>query len=108
VTDITDILEMRFERQPTMVTRLVAGETILVPIIRQMGEEASLYTLDEVATFLWEHLDGQHTGCDLVKALTQTYAVEAAQAEKDVRSFLEQLKSIEAIHPVTGSVPTNK
>lgn len=105
---MTNPLDSRFERQPTMVTRRVAGEVLLVPITRRMEEEASLYTLDEVAAFLWDRLDGHHTGRELVEALKAAYVVETAQAEQDVRHFVEQLTSIEAIRPVTDTVPVSE
>ncbi len=100
---MTDLLNIRFERQPTMVSRRVAGEVLLVPVTRRMGEEASLFTLDEVAAFLWDQMDGHHTGRDLIQALEANYAVESGQAEQDVRAFLDQLQSVEAIRPAPGA-----
>jgi hypothetical protein len=93
-----DALEIRYEHDPAVVTRHVAGEVILVPIRRSQAE-ASLYTLDEVAAFLWVRLDGRRTGRDLAAALEAEYEVEQARAEHDVRTFLDQLKSIDAIRP---------
>jgi hypothetical protein len=101
---MNDLLSLRFEKQPHMVTRRVAGEVILVPIVRQVSGEPSLYTLDEVATFLWECLDGRHTGWDLIGILETRYQVEKKQTESDVRLFLEQLQSIEAIRPLEENV----
>ena len=100
MTIAADTLDIRFERRSTMVTRRVAGELILVPITSRMGEEAALYTLDEIAAFLWDRLDGTCTGRDLVAALESAYAVGKTEAAQDVRVFLEQLKAFEAIQPV--------
>lgn len=100
---MTDLLETRFERQPAMVTRRVAGELILVPDTRRMDREAALYVLDDVAAFLWERLDGQHTGHDLIRALVASYSVSPQEAEKDVRTFLAQLEEIEALRPGAGA-----
>jgi hypothetical protein len=93
----TALLDMKFEKSPSVVTRKVAGETILVPISRSIGNEPCLYTLDDTATFLWERLDGQRAGRDLAKELTVSYEVATKQAETDVQAFLEQLKSVELI-----------
>ena len=97
-----DCLETRFEKNSSIVTREIAGETILVPIVRRIGEEACLYTLDEVGTFLWGNLDGQATGRNLAEILKTSYLVDAAQAETDVRTFLEQLESAGAVRPLNG------
>ncbi len=99
MTNPTDLLDMRFEREPTMVTRRVAGEIILIPVTRRMGEESALYTLDEVAAYLWERLDGQHTGRDLIEVLESAYTVEREQSSQDVRTFLEQLRLMQATRP---------
>ncbi len=95
----TDLLDIRFEREPTMITRRVAGEIILIPVTRRMGEESALYTLDVVAAYLWERLDGQHTGRDLIEVLESAYTVEREQSAQDVRTFLEQLQSMQATRP---------
>ena len=96
-----DRLDVRLEHEPTIVTRRVADEVILVPTTR-MGDDAALFTLDEVAAFLWERLDGRRTGRDLISALVSAYAVEPEQAEQDVRTFLTQLESIQAIRAVAA------
>ena len=97
-----DVLNIRFEHEPAMVSRLVAGEMILVPTQR-MSEEAALYALDDVAAFLWERLDGQRTGRDLMAALEADYNTETGNVEQDVRIFLEHLTSIGAIRPASSS-----
>src|SRR3990167_5646079 len=93
----TGQLDIKFEKNPSVVTRKVAGETILVPITKSIGNEPCLYTLDDTATFLWERLDGQRTGRDLVNELALSYEVGQEQAVTDVQAFLEQLKSVELV-----------
>jgi hypothetical protein len=103
----SDLLDALFEHEPTLVTRRVADEVILVPT-RLTGEDAALFTLDEVAAFLWERLDGRRTGRDLVNALEAAYQTGHEQAEQDVRTFLEQLRSIQAIRAASRTYePTN-
>ena len=94
----TDWLDNRFKHEPSIVTRRIAEEVILVPTMRRIGEEgASLYTLDEVAAFLWERFDGERSGHDLVKELQAHFEVDQTQAEQDVREFIEQLLAIQAL-----------
>lgn len=92
-----DLLNVKFEHASTVVMRRVAGEVILVPVTPRVREDPCLYTLDEVAAFLWEGIDGNRTGRDLTEALRAAYAVEIGQAEADVRQFLGQLESIQVI-----------
>lgn len=95
---MTQIMDIPFQIDPSIVTRKVAGEVILVPVTGRI-EEPCLYTLDETAAFLWEQLDGQKTGQDLVGALEANFTVEKERAEVDVQTFLEQLQAMNAIRP---------
>ena len=93
---MTSLLDVQFETHPSIVTRKVAGEVILVPVSGRI-EEPCLYTLSETAAFLWEQLNGKKTGQDLARALESNFEVEKAQADTDVQIFLEQLQTINAI-----------
>lgn len=97
-----ELLDTCFEHQPTMVTRRIAGEILLVPVNRQVREEACLFTLDDTAAFLWEQIDGKQPGLALIEKLAKEYEIDSAQAEKDVCAFLTQLKEIDAIREVKG------
>lgn len=91
------LLSAAFERRSALVTRRIAGETVLVPVAGPLAGGAFLFTLNETSTFLWERLDGRRTGWDLVKELQASYEVAGSQAEADVLLFLEQLREIEAV-----------
>jgi hypothetical protein len=54
-----DYLERCYEKDPSIVHRNIAGETILVPIRSHVADLESIYTLDEVAARIWELIDGQ-------------------------------------------------
>ena len=91
------LLETKFEKKREMVARRVAGEIILVPIKREIKEDPCLYTLDEIAAFLWEKLEHGSTGNDLIKALLSEYSISEETAAVDVQKFLEELLAIEAV-----------
>lgn len=93
----TLVLDELLMQRKSIVTRVVAGEVILVPVVRQLQTDAALFTLDEVAAFLWQKLEKPIKGKDLVEALVSAYDVEEGQAREDVRVFLEQLLEIEAL-----------
>lgn len=101
-------MEIRFAKNPGVVTRQVVGETILIPLTKKMGEQACLYTLDETAAFLWERLDGQASGRDLALALKTAYEIDLERAEADVCLFLEELRSVNAIELASGSRAGNE
>ena len=43
-----------FVKDPNIVSRKIAGEVILVPIRKNVGDLESIYTLNEVAARIWE------------------------------------------------------
>ncbi|MEK6704167.1 MAG: PqqD family protein [Bdellovibrionota bacterium] len=94
----SDLLEKTFKHNPSVVTRKVAGETILVPISRKISEQACLYTLNEEAAFIWDRFDGQQTGRQLIDSIISEYKINPVQAESDVKEFIDELISIEALH----------
>ena len=65
---------IRYQRTDEFVARNIAGETVLVPVHRQIGDLESIYTLNEVATFLWERLADATTPVALALALEETFA----------------------------------
>lgn len=93
MTDLTSI----FNHDPSMVARNIAGEVILVPIRSNVGDLDSIYTLNETAAFVWEHLDGARSLAEIVEALTAEYDVDAGQAEQDVLELIAQLEAVQAI-----------
>ena len=82
-----------------MVSREIAGETIVVPICRGVGDMDFVYTFNELGTQLWGLLAKGHTESELVEWVTGEYAVDESQATEDVRSFLADLQAVGLISP---------
>jgi len=61
-------LDERYQKDPAMVSRQIAGEVILVPIRKNVGDLESIYTLNDTAACAWALFDGQHT---LAKSATR-------------------------------------
>ncbi len=77
-------------RSPGVVARRIAGETILVPVTRR-AQEMGLFTLNEVATFVWEQLDGTRTVGALAREVVDAFEVDLATATRDLRELLSLL-----------------
>lgn len=98
-------LDAIFARSDRMVGRRVADQFLLVPIVSRVADVDSLYNLNVVGTFIWEHLDGRTRGSDIVAALVERFEVERDRAEEDYRAFLASLLGIDAIHEASGAGP---
>ena len=87
----------RYEKDSLIVTRKIGNELILVPIRQNVGDLQCIYTLNEVASRIWQLIDGVRTVEEIASVLTEEYEVQAQEAEADVVDFLTQMKDIEAI-----------
>ena len=90
----------RILRNEDFVARKIAGETVLVPVRQRLGDLESIYTLNEVATFIWERLAEESTIADIATALEETFSCEPAGIRRDLEEFLGQLLSLGAVRPV--------
>ena len=98
--------DVRYQRTEEFVARAIAGETVLVPIRRQIGDLESIYTLNEVATFIWERLAEPSTAAEIALALEGAFAGDPAEMRADLGTFLAELLDLGAIRPAEGHGPT--
>jgi hypothetical protein len=97
---------VRYRRTEAFVARAIAGETVLVPIRRQIGDLESIYTLNEVATFIWERLAEPATVAEIARALEEAFAGDPAEMRSDLDTFLAELLDLGAIRPADAADPT--
>jgi hypothetical protein len=83
-----------FVRSRTVVSRRVAGETLIVPVRGKVGDLASIYSFNGTGSLIWETLAIPHGIHELVNAVEREYDVERAQAERDVLQFLNDMLAV--------------
>ena len=71
---------------PEFCAREVDDETV---ILSPAGDE--IHSLDEVATFIWRRIDGEHTLADILEAIVATYDVEPERARDDLQRLMAEL-----------------
>ena len=49
-----------YVRDEHVVTRLIADETIIVPMKQTVEDLKAIFTLNEMAGVIWERIDGRH------------------------------------------------
>lgn len=89
--------DIRYVKDDSIVSRLIEGETILVPIRQRAADLDSIYTLNKVGSRIWELIDGKRKVKDIKKAIVDEFNVDEAKAEADIQKFLTQLEKIGAI-----------
>jgi hypothetical protein len=84
--------QMFLVRNPAIVSRVIAGETLVVPICAGIGDMEAVYTFNGLGAQLWHSLEQSRTEEDLIALVMQNFNVTAVVAESDVRAFLADLK----------------
>ncbi len=78
-------------RRSQFATRKVNGELMLVPLKGSVAEMEEMFTLNELGSFIWEHIDAQSTEQTLVDAIVSEFEVDRETAAADLRAFLSDL-----------------
>jgi len=95
-----DYLERRLTKDPSIVSRKIADELILVPIRQKAGDIESIYTMNEVASRIWELIDGEKRVAEIGNAILEEFEVSPEEAEADLVEFLQQLEQVGAVRGV--------
>jgi hypothetical protein len=92
-----------FIRSQSVVSRVVAGETLIVPVRAKVGDLASIYSFNGTGSLIWRLLEFPRTLKELSATVEREYEVDLAQAERDVEEFVGEMKVVGLVE-VTASV----
>jgi len=81
-------------RSQSVVSRVVAGETLIVPVRGKVGDLASIYSFNSTGSLIWRLLETAKTVAELAATVAREYEVDPAQAERDVEQFVGEMKAI--------------
>ena len=80
-----------YARKNEVVSRNIAGETILVPIRGNLADMQKIFTLNKSGAFIWEHLDGKIQLSDILESLLEHFDTTKDEAENDILDFIDQI-----------------
>ena len=81
-------------RSQSVVARVVAGETLIVPVCASVGDLASIYTFNGTGALIWKLLETPRTLEEIAAAVVRAYEVDPARAERDVTEFVGEMKAV--------------
>jgi hypothetical protein len=93
-------LDKVYKKSDSIVSRKIADEFLLVPIKQNVGDLESIYTLNEVATRVWELIDGKMKVEEIKDKIVEEFEVTPQEAEKDLANLVKQLLAVGAITKV--------
>jgi hypothetical protein len=92
--------EETYIRSSAVVSRLIAGETLVVPVRGKVGDLASIYSFNAVGTTIWDALANPTSVTTLIDLVERDYDVSREQATKDVECFLQEMQVAELVMAV--------
>ena len=84
---LNDIKELKNR----MVCRKVDNEMVLVPIVSDVAEMKVIYTLNEVASFIWEKVDEINSFNEIVFAVVDNFDTDEQTAVNDINAFFKEI-----------------
>lgn len=84
-------------RNPDFIFRNVAGEAVLIPLLKNVADLEAIYTLNEVGVFIWERLENPVTIDELTHEIMMEFEVDQDVLEADMKQFIHELKESKII-----------
>src|SRR5438046_1663707 len=86
-----------FRHRGEFALRQVGNESILVPIRNRVGDLDSVFTLNAVASRVWEGLDGLRPVDSIVETVCEEYDVTTEAARADIDELIHGLEEAHLI-----------
>jgi hypothetical protein len=84
---------LQFVRSENVVSRVIAGETLIVPVRRGVADLASLFSFNQVGSTIWEAIERPRTVDELVTLVADAYEVTPEKAREDMEVFLNEAQA---------------
>jgi hypothetical protein len=92
-----------YVRSSSVVSRVIAGETLIIPVRKGVGDLASIYSLNNVASSIWQAIADPRSKEEIIQVIEQEFAAERGQIEQDVGAFLGEMGSAGLVSEVGAS-----
>ena len=92
-----DMWNKVFKKNEQVVSREIAGERLLVPIRGKLADMQSIFVLNPIAEYIWQHLDGGHTLEEICDGILSRFKVGKEEAESDLMEFIDRLREAKLI-----------
>ena len=83
-----------YVRSRAVVSRLVAGETLVLPVRGDIGDLANFYTFNKTATTIWEALEKPRSFREICDVIEHQYEISRERAEEDLVHFVQEMSSL--------------
>jgi hypothetical protein len=86
-----NILKRVYQKSDEIVHRRIAEETILVPLRGKLVDMQKIFSLNPVADYIWEHLDGKQDLMAICSQIDALFDSKPEEVQTDVVDFINEL-----------------
>lgn len=94
---MTKELQKVFKKKEQIVSRKIAGETILVPIRGELADMQRIFSLNPVAEYIWQQLDGKRSLKEVRNGILERFDAGKEKADADLQEFIAELLEADLI-----------
>ena len=80
-----------FKKREEIVTREIAGETLLVPIRGRLADMQNIFSLNPVADYIWRQMNGEKSVDKIGREILENYDMGKEEVDKDLQEFINDL-----------------
>jgi hypothetical protein len=80
-----------YKQNDTVISRKIAGEIILVPIRGKLADMRRIFTLNPVAEYIWDWIDGENSIQTIENNIVSAFDVTHEAAARDLDEFVTVL-----------------
>ena len=85
---------LNYMQADNLVTRQIAGETIIVPVGSGAGHVNAIFTLNCLGSIVWDMLSVPTADHKILQSICEKYEVPREQAQTDLTEFLDSLCAV--------------
>jgi hypothetical protein len=86
--------EQLYVRSRSVVSRVIGGETLIVPVRGKVGDLASIYSFNGTGSLIWQSLESPKALADVIGVVADEYDVAREQAQEDAERFVKEMISL--------------
>ena len=90
-------MTVRYRQSANVVSRAIAGETVLVPIRGRLADLRRIYMLEGTGEFMWDGLRKPASKDELAARVEAAYEVGHDTDARDTDAFLDELEAAQLV-----------
>lgn len=80
-----------YAKNEAVISRKIAGEIILVPVRGKLADMRRIFTLNPVAEYIWDRIDGKKNLRDITENIVSEFDVDRNTSEHDTEELIASL-----------------